>query len=60
MEKTKHTLEKRGFETEAKVWSGKEMVKMLGEEPSRISTSTVALYQVKLNINYFCDFTNLR
>ena len=36
---------------ESKVWSGKEMVKMLAEEPSRISASTVALYQVWLIFN---------
>ena len=52
IEKTKIDLDKRGFETEAKVWTGKDMVKMLAEEPSRITSSTLALYKVIKKILY--------
>ncbi|XP_066932023.1 Fanconi anemia group J protein homolog [Clytia hemisphaerica] len=43
--KTKDSLDKRGFENEAKVWTGKEMVKMLAEDPAKMTSHTLTLYQ---------------
>ena len=43
---------------ESKVWTGKEMVTMLGEEPAQITSFALKLYQVLdashlPNFNYF-------
>ena len=46
MESIKGQLKQRGFEEEAKVWTGSEMVQMLGEEPLFITATTLSLYKV--------------
>lgn len=63
MESVEGRLEKRGFENDAKVWTGKEMVKMLADEPSlRLTTFSLTLYKVcnamaSLEIIVYADFS---
>ena len=47
IESVKDQLEQRGFEDEAKIWTGKEIIKMFQEaEKLRLSCASVKLYKV--------------